>query len=228
MVAGLRAGITLLCWVLLLRIGTCSVQFNPNNLMDIKPTTHRGLVIDAGSGGSRLHIFNWEPRIFSTLPPPITYPNTDEKWTARMSPGIATLAGSPALIAVHLAALIDFATSSLVGFEDEFADIPLFFKATGGVRELASPAREKLIQTVRNLLSDKSFSPFFFRYDLARVISGEEEAVFSWAAVNFLFGKLIQTAQPDSSSMQALNGTFGTIDLGGASAQVGHVPVRCQ
>lgn len=41
---------------------------------NVKPTVTRGLVIDAGSGGSRLHVYSWQPRIFSTIPPPLSYP----------------------------------------------------------------------------------------------------------------------------------------------------------
>ena len=53
-------------------------------------------MIDAGSGGSRLHIFRWEPRVFNTVPPPISYPMSDERWTDKIRPGIADLANSPA------------------------------------------------------------------------------------------------------------------------------------
>lgn len=49
------------------------------------------MVIDAGSGGSRLHVFTWRPRIFDTVPPPLSYPEANEQWTARIDPGIHTL-----------------------------------------------------------------------------------------------------------------------------------------
>jgi len=41
------------------------------------------MMIDAGSGGSRLHIYEYDRRIFSTLPPPLSDVGTDSKWTKR-------------------------------------------------------------------------------------------------------------------------------------------------
>lgn len=74
---------------------------------------------------------------------------------------------------------------------------------------------------IRKLLSDKSLCPFYFHESMARIISGEEEAVFSWACMNFLFGNLI----PESEGLGTVTGnnisqSFGTIDLGGASTQI--------
>jgi len=145
----------------------------PENI--IKPKTNRGLVIDAGSGGSRLHVFRWEPRIFKTLPPEISYPSQDEKWTSRMSPGIADLAGHPDLIVSHLVNLLKFAKATLSDSEDNFKDYPIFFKATGGMRQIPLGPREDVMTVVRSVLSNKTLCPFHFHNDMARVISGEEE-----------------------------------------------------
>lgn len=141
--------------------------------ISVKPTATQGMVIDAGSGGSRLHIFTWKPRIFRKVPPPLSYPEANEKWTARIDPGIHNLATDLSKVANHLAPLIDFAKVTLVGLESDFSTFPIYFKATGGVRELPFEQREKLLNEVRRLLSDKSFCPFFFRGDFARVISGK-------------------------------------------------------
>lgn len=140
---------------------------------NIKPTATRGMVIDAGSGGSRLHVFQWKPRIFSSVPPPLSYPEANEHWTARMDPGIHTFADNLDDIEQHLAPLIDFAKVTLVGSEEEFADYPIYFKATGGMRELPVEKREAIIERVQKYLSDKTFCPFFFKDDFARVISGQ-------------------------------------------------------
>eukprot|EP01038_Epipyxis_sp_PR26KG_P015106 gene15106-20325_t len=185
----------------------------------VNPSVTKGLVIDAGSGGSRLHVFTWQPRIFKTLPPPISYPESNEKWTVRNDPGIHTYAEYPSKVSEHLIPLIDFAKIALNGNENDFQYYPIYFKATGGMRELELSKREEIIHYVRKFLSDKSFCPFYFRDDFARVISGEEEAIFSWTATNFLMGSLLPASQ-GLGNAEPLNSTYGTLDLGGSSTQI--------
>ena len=185
----------------------------------IKVTATRGLVIDAGSGGSRIHVYNWQPRIFKTIPPDMSYPTTDEKWSAKIAPGVAELSGNAVGLQAHLASIIDFAVRTMVGEEDSFQDYPIYFKATGGMRELNHFARESMMVLIRQYLSDKSFCPFYFREDFARVISGEEEAIYSWAGINFLMGNLLPESKGIGSATGDL-GTYGTLDLGGASCQI--------
>jgi hypothetical protein len=121
----------------------------------VPPTTTRGMIIDAGqqmfmsskstlirlmndlyhqtigSGGSRLHVYRWSPRIFDTVPPPLSYPLSDEKWTGRIAPAIQTYVNNLDKIVEHITPLIDFAKSVLSGLEGEYKNYPIFFKATG-------------------------------------------------------------------------------------------------
>ena len=206
-------------------IGILNTIFTNN----VGATTTRGLLIDAGSGGSRIHVYEWGPRVFKQVPPPISFPTTNELYTGRISDGVQlawrenqTEEDLMEKLEAHLAPLIDFARNSLKDMEDQFATIPIWFKATGGVRELAPSARITLTNGIRKLLSDKTFCPFYFHHSMARVISGEEEAVFSWACMNFLFGNLI----PESEGLGSVTGTgnltqsYGTLDLGGSSTQI--------
>ncbi len=87
--------------------------------------TH-GMMIDAGSGGSRMHVFQWEPRIFEVIPPPISYPNSRNRWTRRLKPGISTLVGKgKKQVWGHLAPLIEFAKDVLKDEEEgECVGIP--------------------------------------------------------------------------------------------------------
>lgn len=152
-------------------IAVAVTEERPDNI-EIKATVTRGMIIDAGSGGSRLHVYHWQPRIFNSIPPDLSFPTTDEQWTARMAPGIAEYKNNPADVKQQLAPLIDFAIRTLVGLEESFQYYPIYFKATGGMRELNLKQREEIMVWVRFYLSDKTFCPFYFHDDFARVISG--------------------------------------------------------
>jgi Golgi nucleoside diphosphatase len=75
------------------------------------------------------------------------------------------------------------------------------------------------MNTIREALFNKTFNPFYFQYDYARVISGEEEAAYSWSGVNFLMGSLFPPDGEAGGSVST-NSTYGTVDLGGASTQI--------
>lgn len=50
---------------------------------------------------------------------------------------------------------------------------------------------------------------------------GEEEAVYSWAATNFLMGTLLPNSQ-GIGEVENVNSSYGTLDLGGASTQIAY------
>jgi Golgi nucleoside diphosphatase len=49
---------------------------------------------------------------------------------------------------------------------------------------------------------------------------GEEEAIYSWTAINFLKGDLLSESKGVGPATGGKEGTFGTLDLGGASSQI--------
>jgi hypothetical protein len=77
------------------------------------------------------------------------------------------------------------------------------------MRLLSATQSSGLLVAVSGALSRRSVSPFAFVE--ARILSGEEEAVFGWLSLNHLL---------DSDSRG--RPTAGWLDLGGASTQVGH------
>jgi Golgi nucleoside diphosphatase len=54
---------------------------------------------------------------------------------------------------------------------------------------------------------------------MGRILSGEEEAIYSWSAINFLMGTLLPASQ-GTGEARPINGTYGTLDLGGSSSQI--------
>jgi Golgi nucleoside diphosphatase len=195
--------------------------------------TVHGLMIDAGSTGSRLHVYEWEPRILeneediqlAVSGEKLSYPGSDSRWTDRLRPGLASFGTLPdgelqQAVADYLEPLLDFAKTVLHSKEAYFGEFPIFLRATAGMRILNPTDRGRVIHAVRGLFANKTYCPFAFVDEQARVISGEEEAVFDWAGVNFLMGDLVAESQGAGTVVNP-GLTHGALDLGGGSTQIG-------
>jgi Golgi nucleoside diphosphatase len=196
-------------------------------------STVHGLMIDAGSTGSRMHVYEWEPRILeneediqlAVSGEKLSFPGTETRWTERLRPGLASFGNLPdgeleLAVADYLQPLLDFAKTVLHAKEDSFDEFPIFLRATAGMRILNPTDRGRVIHAVRELFSDKTYCPFAFVDEQARVLSGEEEAIFDWAGVNFLMGDLVEESQ-GAGTVENPRLTIGALDLGGGSAQIG-------
>mmetsp|Transcript_9068 Transcript_9068/g.13395 ORF Transcript_9068/g.13395 Transcript_9068/m.13395 type:complete len:434 (-) Transcript_9068:183-1484(-) len=83
------------------------------------------------------------------------------------------------------------------------------------MRALTSTDRIRIIKTVRMLLHDDTFCPFWFEDERARTISGEEEAIYGWTAINFLAGTILQDARAgEPGAVPNPRLTYGALDLG--------------
>lgn len=191
-----------------------------------------GIMIDAGSSGSRLHVYEFEPRILSNTKDvrdavsgkKITFPYARSRWTDRLGPGVDSFAGLPddeleAALKEYLAPLIEFAKTVLQDKQRTLHKYPIYFRATAGMRILEQNDRSRVLDTVRSLFSDKKFCPFMFEDEFARVLSGEEEAIFGWAGINFAMGTLVKESEGTGTVVNPKL-TYGSLDLGGASTQI--------
>ena len=121
----------------------------------------------------------------------LSYPTTNNRWTDQYKPGIqnfAELEDQEQLegeLKNYLGALLDFPKEVLADKKEEWHTYPIYLKGTGGLRELTKEKRVNLIDMVRKIFHDKTFNPFDFIDERARVISGEEEAIYGWMTVNF-------------------------------------------
>jgi hypothetical protein len=159
-----------------------------------------GIVIDAGSSGSRAYVFRWQ--------------ETDPAGTMieiaslRLQPGVskhARQAGADAA-AASLAPLLEFVLRQP---DVVPAETPVHFMATAGMRLLEPAMQRDVLTAVERLLEA---SPFRTppRGAIARVLSGEEEALYDWLAVNTALRLLGGEAEATAS----------VADLGGASTQL--------
>jgi Golgi nucleoside diphosphatase len=126
----------------------------------------------------------------------------------------------PRQVKAYLEPLMNFAKEVLKEKKEKWKEYPIYIKATGGMRALPVPYRLRVMQAVRDMFSDPSFNPFYFEEEYARVISGEEEAIYGWAAVNFVKGTLTQNSKGSGSVLNPKL-TYGVLEMGGASTQIG-------
>jgi len=185
-----------------------------------------GIIVDAGSTGTRLRIFHYMGTVrrgcqlaarFSRalcLPPHIRElrpPSEEGSRRLRTRPGLSAFANTPELAAKQVADLVHEATLWIP--KSAQSETLLFICATAGLRLLPIETSSRLLDAVGSAMRDKARNPF--RFVEARIISGEEEAVFGWLTINYLLGNL--DGEQGTQTQYA-----GWIDLGGASEQVAH------
>ena len=73
-----------------------------------------------------------------------------------------------------LAPLVEFAKEILKDYEEDWKRFPIYLKATAGMRQLSYNDRETVLAAIRDYLGNPETCPFYFQFDQARVISGEE------------------------------------------------------
>ncbi|EPQ57787.1 hypothetical protein GLOTRDRAFT_114425 [Gloeophyllum trabeum ATCC 11539] len=188
-----------------------------------------GVVIDAGSSGSRLQIYSWrDPRLvkaedhkaYNALPKIEKGTRNGDEWVTKVEPGISTFAENPEGLPAYLAPLLDHARSHIPPSLQP--ETPLFLLATAGMRLLSPDQQREVLQGTCQFLKFHSN----FRIDDAspmgpcgssvRIITGEEEGLFGWIAVNYLMDGF--TPRDDHHT------TYGFLDMGGASTQIAFEP----
>ncbi|PAA73341.1 hypothetical protein BOX15_Mlig022072g1, partial [Macrostomum lignano] len=158
-----------------------------------------GIILDAGSTGSRVHVFEFRYQRGRKQP----YVLVNELFQ-QVRPGLSAFARDPRRAAASLADLIDACKRRIPAHY--WTSTPLALKATAGLRLLKPETSARILSEVRQLLAK---SPFAMDRDSVAIMDGLDEGIFSWVTLNFLNGQL---AKPEDS--------YGALDLGGGSTQV--------
>ncbi|XP_026633848.1 ectonucleoside triphosphate diphosphohydrolase 6 isoform X2 [Microtus ochrogaster] len=161
-----------------------------------------GIMFDAGSTGTRIHVFQF------ARPPGETPTLTHETFKA-LKPGLSAYADDVEKSAQGIQELLNVAKQHIP--YDFWKATPLVLKATAGLRLLPGEKAQKLLQKVKEVFKA---SPFLVEDDCVSIMNGTDEGVSAWITVNFLTGSL---KTPGSSSV-------GMLDLGGGSTQITFLP----
>lgn len=147
-------------------------------------------VVDAGSTGSRLHIFAYD------LDETNTPFHISEIWSKKIKPGFATIEANQYTIDAYLTTLFSGAPAQ---------HMPVYFYATAGMRLVPQTKQKIYYQEVQKWFSQTSD----WQLMEAKTITGHDEALYDWLSVNYHIGTLQSASDP-----------VGVMDIGGASVQI--------
>ncbi|XP_058235312.1 ectonucleoside triphosphate diphosphohydrolase 5 isoform X1 [Hemibagrus wyckioides] len=182
------------------------------NIEKILPSvTHRangsqsfyGIMFDAGSTGTRIHIYNFIQKGSNRLPV------LDNEMFQSVKPGLSAYADMPEKAGDSVRQLLEVAKSSVPHVE--WKQTPVMLKATAGLRMLPPAKAHALLQEVQDVFDD---SPFYVPAESVSIMNGTSEGVLAWVTVNFLTGQLYPNTKR----------SVGILDLGGGSTQITFLP----
>jgi len=174
-----------------------------------KPIVQFVLMIDAGSTGSRIHVYKFN----NCGPAPELEGEVLFKMTEKIpgkSSGLSAYDNDPEAAAKSLDPLLDAALEKVPNKLKGCS--PIAVKATAGLRKVGEEKSEKILKAVRRRLETKYPFPVVSEEEKGvAVMDGSDEGVYSWITINYLLGKI---GGPDHSP------TAAVLDLGGGSTQI--------
>uniref|UniRef100_A0A0G4FG53 GDA1/CD39 (Nucleoside phosphatase) family protein n=1 Tax=Chromera velia CCMP2878 TaxID=1169474 RepID=A0A0G4FG53_9ALVE len=178
-------------------------------------------VIDAGSTGTRLHVFayHWNPALCEGHGAvEVAVPDKNKK----VYPGLSSFTQKVSEVPDYLDRLRVFLDGEVP--KGMRASTPLFFRATAGIRNLPRTVAKRILQSVQESLQSWGY---LFETSWARVMGGKEEGVLGWLVLNELLGTFPHesllvggggsSVDPDLEGKRQRASLF---EVGGASAQV--------
>nr|BAB87197.1 ATP diphosphohydrolase [Pisum sativum] len=186
-----------------------SSQYLGNNLLTsrkiflkLEEISSYAVVFDAGSTGSRIHVYHFNQNL------DLLHIGKGVEYYNKITPGLSSYANNPEQAAKSLIPLLEQAED--VVSPNLQPKTPVRLGATAVLRLLNGDASEKILQSVRGLLSNRS--TFNVQPEAVSIIDGTQEGSYLWVTVNYALGNL----------GKKYTKTVGVIDLGGGSVQMAY------
>jgi len=172
-----------------------------------KPLIQYALMIDAGSTGSRIHVYRFNncgptPELEDEI-----FQMTEKK---EGGSGLSSYKGDAEGAAKSLDPLMEVAMKNVP--EKLKSCTPVAVKATAGLRKLGPEMSDAILKAVRwRLETEYPFPVVSEEKGGVEVMDGKDEGVYAWITTNYLLGKI---GGPDQTP------TAAVFDLGGGSTQI--------
>lgn len=189
------------------RCSNATPVYDPNGRR--RPVVQYAIMIDAGSTGSRIHVYKFN---YCKASPELEFEHFDH-----IEPGLSSYKADAQGAAHSLRPLLDKALDIVP--QPLQACTPLQLKATAGLRLLGPEQSGAIIQAVRHMI--ESSYPFPIadlvdNHDKAtkngiEIMDGRDEGVFAWITVNYLMNLIGSGGNKKTAAV---------MDLGGGSTQI--------
>ncbi|NXX89244.1 ENTP5 diphosphohydrolase, partial [Centropus bengalensis] len=184
-------------------------DFLPPNVCPInaRANTFYGIMFDAGSTGTRIHIYTFVQKS------PEILPELEGEIFESVKPGLSAYADQPEKGAETVKRLLDMAIDAVP--PHLWKKTPVVLKATAGLRLLSEEKAQALLLEVREVFEE---SPFLVPEDSVSIMDGSYEGII--CALGAVLSVVLFAGQLSGQSQD----TVGTLDLGGASTQITFLP----
>ncbi|UXI20209.1 Transcription factor SOX-2 [Sarcoptes scabiei] len=199
-------------------------KFN-DNLERMRDKLQYAVLIDAGSSGSRVYIYVWSPHsgdLRQLLKIRVLRDNLGKELYLTITPGLSACASNTSNATDYISPLLEFASKHIP--KQKHAETPVYLLATAGMRLLEKSIQDAILANLRSGIP-KRFS-FLFTPKNVEIISGKDEGIYSWIALNYLTGRFDHTFEKDLTTIENDNKrwtrmkTVSMIEMGGASIQI--------
>ena len=164
-------------------------------------------MIDAGSTGSRIHVYRFNN---CGATPELEHEEFKKTEPKKGGSGLSSFGADAEGAAKSLDVLMDVAMQTVP--ENLKSCSPVAVKATAGLRKLGKEASDRILEAVRTRLETVYPFPVVSRENGGvEVMDGKDEGVYAWITTNYLLGKI---GGPDKTP------TAAVFDLGGGSTQI--------
>ncbi|KAH3663939.1 hypothetical protein WICMUC_005878 [Wickerhamomyces mucosus] len=158
------------------------------------------IMIDAGSTGSRIHIYEFD----------VCYspPRLNNEIFEMLKPGLSSFDTDAIGAAQSLNPLLTKALESIP--DNKKSCTPVAVKATAGLRLLGEEKSNKILKAVRDHL-ETNYPFAVVDGDGVSIMSGDDEGVYAWITANYLLGNIGSSEKIPTAAV---------FDLGGGSTQI--------